>query len=65
MLEISLNPQFADLLQHHGVSVSIDEEFINTNLPDNVKFEVRSIYKEVNGSISSMLNVVVLTGKGE
>ncbi len=65
MLEINLNPQFADFLRHHGVNVSTDEEFIHTNLPDNIKFKARTVCQEVNGSINSRLDVMVLTGKGE
>ena len=42
MPEINLNLNFADLLKNHGISVEIGDEFIQTNLPDNVKFEARS-----------------------
>ena len=65
MLEINLNPQFAELLKHHGISVDIDDEFINTDLPDNVKFKARTVYEEVNGYISSRLDVMTLTDQGE
>ena len=65
MLEIDLNPQFADLLKHHGIYVDITDGFINTNLPDNIKFRARAVYQEVNESISSRLDVMALTDKGE
>ena len=61
MLEIDLNKQFADLLKHHEISVEINDEYINTDLPDNVKFKARSVYKEVNKTISSRLDVMALT----
>jgi hypothetical protein len=48
VLEIDLNPQFADLLKHHGIRVDINDEFINTDLPGNVKFKARTVYQEVN-----------------
>ncbi len=65
MLEVNLNPQFADLLKHHGINVDITEEFINTDLPDNVKFRARTVYQEVNEIISSRLDVMAKTDKGE
>jgi len=65
VLEIDLNVQFADLLKHHGIEVYIDEEFINTDLPDNVKFKARTVYQEVNKIISSRLDIMALTDKGE
>lgn len=65
MLEIDLNPQFADLLKHHGISVDTTDGFINTDLPDNVKFRARTVYQEVNGDISSRLDVMARTDKGE
>jgi hypothetical protein len=46
VLEIDLNPQFADLLKHHGINVNIADEFINTDLPDNVKFKARAVYQK-------------------
>jgi hypothetical protein len=65
VLEIDLNPQFADLLKHHGIGVDITDEFINTDLPDNVKFRARAVYQEVNKNISSRLDVMAMTNKGE
>ncbi len=65
MLEIDLNPQFAELLKHHGIAVDIDDEYVNTDLPDNVKFKARPVYQEVNRDISSRLDVMALTDKGE
>ena len=65
MLEIDLNPQFADLLKNHGIDVDITDGFINTDLPDNVKFRARTVYQEVNESISSRLDVMAMTDKGE
>jgi hypothetical protein len=65
VLEIDLNPQFADLLKHHGISVDIAAEFINTDLPDNVKFRARAVYQQVNEGISSRLDVMAKTDKGE
>lgn len=65
MLEIDLNPQFAELLTHHGISVDITDEFIKTDLPDNVKFRARTVYQEINKNISSRLDVMARTEKGE
>lgn len=65
MLEIDLNPQFSDLLRHHGISVDITDGFIRTDLPDNVKFRARVVYQEVNENISSRLDVMAMTDKGE
>jgi hypothetical protein len=65
VLEIDLNPQFADLLKHHGIDVDITGEFITTDLPDNVKFRARTVYLEVNKNISSRLDVMAKTNKGE
>ena len=65
MLEIDLNPEFADLLKNHGIDVDITDGFINTDLPDNLKFRARTVYEEVNESISSRLDVMAKTNKGE
>ena len=65
MLEIDLNPQFADLLKNHGIGVDITDGFINTDLPDNLKFRARTVYEKVNESISSRLDVMAKTDKGE
>ncbi len=65
MLEIDLNLQFADLLKNHGIDVDITDGFINTDLPDNLKFRAKSVYQEVNESISSRLDVMAMTDKGE
>ena len=65
MPEINLNPQFAELLKHHGIGVDISGELINTDLPDNTKFKARVVYEEVNKNINSRLDVMASTGKGE
>jgi len=65
VLEIDLNPEFADLLKNHGIDVDITDGFINTDLPDNLKFRARTVYEEVNESISSRLDVMAKTNKGE
>jgi hypothetical protein len=65
MLEIDLNPQFAHLLKQHGIAVDITDDFINTDLPDNVKFRARTVYQEVNENISSRLDVMAMTDKSE
>lgn len=65
MLEIDLNLQLADLLKQHGVGVDITNGFIHTNMPGNVKFRVRTVYEEINKSISSRLDVMAVTDKGE
>lgn len=65
MLEIDLNPQFADLLKNHGVNVDISDEFIDTDLVDNIKFRAKAVYQEINKTISSRLDVMALTDKGE
>jgi hypothetical protein len=65
VLEIDLNPQFSDLLKHHGINVEIIDEFIKSDLPDNVKFRARVVYQEVKGYISSRFDVMALTDRGE
>ncbi len=65
MLEIDLNSQFADLLKNHGIGIDIMYGFINTDLPYNAKFRARSVYEEVNETISSRLDVMAITDKGE
>lgn len=65
VLEIDLNLQFARLLKHHGVYADITEGFINTNLPDKVRFRARSIYQEVDNGISSRLDIMAETDRGE
>jgi hypothetical protein len=65
VLEIDLNPQFADLLKHHRIDVDITDETINTDLPNNAKFRARVVYQEVNKGITSRLDVMVMTDKGE
>lgn len=65
MSEIDLNPQLADLLKNHGVNVSISENFIDTDLQDNVKFKARAIYQEIKNGINSKLDVIALTANGE
>lgn len=65
MLEIGLNPQFAELLKSHGITVTIDEEFIQTDLPGNVKFKTRSVYHEINGGITSEFNLMAVLESGE
>jgi Family of unknown function (DUF6348) len=65
VLEIDLNPQFADLLKNHGIGVDITDGFINTDLPENIKFRARTVYEKVNESISSRLDVMAKTDKGE
>jgi Family of unknown function (DUF6348) len=65
VLEIDLNPQFADLLKNHGIAVDVNDGFITTDLPDSVKFRARIVYQEVNENISSRLDVMAMTDKGE
>lgn len=65
MMEIDLNPQFADLLKHHGIKVSLDNQFINTDLEFNVRFKARTVYQETNDYINSRFDVMAITDKGE
>lgn len=65
MKEINLNSQLAHLLEHHGVNVATDGDFITTDLPGNEKFKANCVYQEINNGINSRLDVTVLTGKGE
>jgi len=65
VLEIDLNPKFADLLKQHGITVTLTDEFIITDLPDRVKFKAKIVYQEVNKDISSRLDVMAMTNKGE
>lgn len=51
--EIIVNPRLAGLLKNHGVHVDVDNEFVNTNLADDLKFKTRLVYHEINGGISS------------
>jgi hypothetical protein len=63
--EINLNFQFAELLQSHDIHVAVEEEFIKTDLPDNAKFKARTIFQETKNGISSRLDVMAVTNKGE
>ncbi|MGI4874033.1 MAG: DUF6348 family protein [Janthinobacterium lividum] len=65
MSDRDLNPQIAGLLQHHGVRVKLDGEFVNSDLPGNIKFKARATYQQINDAISSRLDVTVVTGKDE
>lgn len=63
--EIIVNPQLAGILKNHGVHVDVDNECVNTNLDDGLKFKTRILYHEINGCISSRLDVMVVTKTGE
>lgn len=63
--EIIVNSQLAGILKNHGVHVDVDNEFVNTNLDDGLKFKTRIFYHEINGSISSRLDVMAVTNSGE
>jgi hypothetical protein len=63
--EIIVNSQLAVLLKNHGVHVDPDNEFVNTNLADDLKFKTRVVYHEINAGISSRLDVMAVTGNGE
>lgn len=63
--EIIVNAQLADLLSNHGVHIDIDNEFVNTDFSNGLKFKTRVVYKESNGGISSQLDVMVVTDMGE
>jgi hypothetical protein len=65
MLEIDLNSQLADLLKRHSVNVKTDDQFVMTDLIDNVKFKARAVYQLDNGKINSRLDVMALSDKGE
>ena len=65
MLEKNLNIQFAELLNHHGINTNLEGEYINTDLPDKTKFLARAVYVELENYISSRLDVLTLTDKGE
>lgn len=61
MPEIILNSQFAELLESHGVSVNVGEEFIQTNLSKNARFKARAEYSISGGIINSRFDVMALT----
>lgn len=63
--EIVVNTRLASLLRDHGVSIHIDNEFVNTDLASSLKFKTRAVYHEINGSISSRLDVMIITDVGE
>jgi hypothetical protein len=63
--EIVVNTQLASLLTNHGVHVHLDNEFINTDLASNLNFKARAVYHEINDSITSRLDVMILTASGE
>ncbi len=65
MKEVNLNIELANLLARHGINVHLTEEFIETNLPDKVKFKARSVYTEVDANINSRLDVTAVTNRGE
>ncbi|MGC3944798.1 MAG: DUF6348 family protein [Chryseolinea sp.] len=63
--ELIVNEQLADLLRNHGLRVSVGDEFVSTDLSDDLKFKARVVYHEINGSISSRLDVMAATNRGE
>lgn len=63
--EIVLNTKLASLLTNHGVDVRLDNEFANTDLTSSLKFKARAVYHEIDGGISSRLDIMILTDKGE
>lgn len=63
--EIIVNAQIAGILKNHGVNVNVDNEFVNTNLADDLKFKTRLVYHEINRGISSRLDVMAVTDTGE
>ena len=65
MTEINSNQNLAELLIVHGISVSLDDEFIYTDLPLNVKFKSRITYNIIHDQVSSRLDVMAITGNNE
>jgi hypothetical protein len=65
MPEINLNQYLRETLTKHKVNVSFDDEFIYAQLPTPLKLKARAIYNEINGKISSQLDVMIITPDGE
>ncbi|MBL0743680.1 DUF6348 family protein [Chryseolinea lacunae] len=65
MLEISQNENLASLLQHHGVGVHRDEEFVYTDLPRKTKFKTRIVYREERQAVNSQLDILAIPQQGE
>jgi len=64
MPEVDLNSKLAELLTNHGVKITVKEEFIDAHLPFPVKFKARATYQELNGYISSQLDVTAISSDG-
>lgn len=62
MPERDLNQELAEILTNHGITVTRDNEFIYADLPIKIKLKARSVYEEINGHISSQLDVMVIGG---
>ncbi len=39
-----VNTRLAELLNNHGVQTQLDDEFVLTNLPGDMKFKARVFY---------------------
>jgi hypothetical protein len=65
MPEVVLNEKLAEILTQHGVEITVDDEFIYTDLPSKVKLKARAIFTEINGCISSQMDVTVIPDTGE
>ena len=65
MPEINLNGSFAEIFTNHGIGVAADDEFIFPTLPSKIKIKAKANYEELNGTISSRLDVMIITEKGE
>lgn len=65
MHEITQNENLASLLQNHGVSVHMDEEFIYTDLPNKIKLKTRIVYREEQQAVNSQLDILAITQDGE
>ena len=65
MAEVILNQNLAEVLIRHGIDTTVDDEFIYANLPSRIKLKARAVYTEINGYISSQLDVMVIAPDGE
>jgi hypothetical protein len=64
MAETILNEQIVQLLTAHGFAVKQDDEFVYCEELSQSKFKARAVYSTVDNSVSSQLDVMVMTGDG-
>jgi hypothetical protein len=64
MSSLNVNTALTNLLVGHGIEVQEKDEFVYPDLPIAIKLKAQSFYREVNGHISSQLDISIITPDG-